>query len=54
MDGDQVEVVERPRDVEVGVGVETVDEALPLVAQVAFDLELHIEGVCSRRVRAGR
>ena len=43
--GGQVEVVERARDVEVGVGVEAVDEALALVAQVALDLELHVEGV---------
>ena len=40
-----VELVDRAGDVEVGVGVEAVDEALALVAQVALDLELRVEGV---------
>ena len=39
----EVEVVHRPGDVEVGVGVEPVGEADPLVAQVAFDLEVGVE-----------
>ena len=41
----EVEIVHRPRDVEVGVGVEPVDEADALVAQVALDLEVGIEAV---------
>ena len=41
----QVELVERAGDVEVGVGVEAVDERLALVAQVALDLKLHVEVV---------
>ncbi len=40
----EVEAVDRAGDVEIGVGVEPVDEALPLVAQVALDLELDVEG----------
>src|SRR5690606_8490644 len=40
----EVELVEGAGDVEVGVGVEAVDEAAALIAQVALDLELHVEG----------
>jgi hypothetical protein len=36
----EIELVERACDVEVRVGVETVDERLALVAQVALDFEL--------------
>ena len=36
----EVEVRQRPRRVEVGVGVEARDERVGLVAQVALDLEL--------------
>jgi hypothetical protein len=39
----EVEVVHRPGDVEVGVGVEPVGEADPLVAQIALDLEVGVE-----------
>jgi hypothetical protein len=39
----QVEIVERPGDVEIGIGVEPVDEAQPLVAQIALDLEIGVE-----------
>src|SRR5690606_20249661 len=42
--GGEVELVEGAGDVEVGVGVEAVDEAAALIAQVALDLELHVEG----------
>jgi hypothetical protein len=38
----QIEIGERPRGVEVGVGVEALDEALALMAQVALDLELRL------------
>ena len=36
----EVEVGQRPRRVEIGVGVEALDERVGLVAQVALDLEL--------------
>jgi hypothetical protein len=38
----RVEVVERARDQQVGVGVEVVAELVALVAQVALDLELDV------------
>ena len=38
-------MIDGPGDVEVRVGVEAIDETLALVAQVALDLELHVEGV---------
>ena len=38
----EIEVGQRPRRVEVGVGVEALDEAVRLMAQVALDLELGI------------
>src|ERR1700722_6962317 len=41
----RVELVDRAGDVEVGVRVEAVDEALALVAQVALHLELGVERV---------
>ncbi len=41
--GREVEIVDRAGDVEVGVGVEAVDEARPLVAQIALDLEVGVE-----------
>ena len=41
----QVEVVERLRQVQQRVGVEALDEALPLVVEVALHLELHDEVV---------
>jgi len=45
MAGGQVKVVEGARDVEVGIGVEAVDEACALMPQVAFHFKLDIEGV---------
>ncbi len=41
--GGEVEIVHRPGEVEVGVGVEALDEAEALVAQVALDLEVGVE-----------
>ena len=38
----EIEVRQRPRRVEVGVGVEALDERVGLVAQVALDLELRL------------
>ena len=43
--GGQVEIVHRPGDVEVGVGIEAVDEGGALVAQIALDLEVGVEAV---------
>src|SRR3546814_11502984 len=50
----QVEVVHRPRDVEVGVCVEALHEAGPLVAQVALHLEVRLEaeGQCAAVLQA--
>ncbi len=38
----RIEVVQRPRDEQVGVGVEVIAELVALVAQVALDLELDV------------
>lgn len=40
----EVEIVQGLRQIEVCVGVESIDEALALVAQVALHLELDVEG----------
>ena len=51
----EIELVEGASDVEIGVGVEAVDEALALVAEVAFDFELHVKGtLCGGRICDGR
>ena len=39
----EIEVVEGLGDVEIGVGVETAGEHLPLVAQVALHLEVEVK-----------
>ena len=39
----RVEVVERARDQQIGVGVEVFGELVALVAQVRLDLELDVE-----------
>ena len=41
--GGEVEIVHRPRQVEIRVGVEAVDEGRALVAQIGFDLEIGVE-----------
>ena len=41
--GGEVEIVHRPRHVEIGVGVEAVDEGRALMAQIGFDLEVGVE-----------
>ena len=46
--GGEVEIIHRPRDVEVGVGVEPVDKRAALMAQIAFDLEIGVETVGDR------
>ena len=40
----EIEIVHRARQVEVGIGVEALDETDPLVAQIALDLKIGIEG----------
>ena len=46
--GGEVEIIHRPRDVEIGIGVEAVDEGAALVAQIALDLEIGVEAVGDR------
>ena len=51
--GGEVEIVHGARDVEIGVGVEAVDEGRALMAQIALDLEVGVEaeGAWSRSCR---
>jgi hypothetical protein len=44
MIGGDVEIVHRPRQIEIGVGVEALDKGRALVTQIAFDLEIRVEG----------
>ena len=39
----EIEVIHRAGDIQIGVGVEALDELQALVAQVAFDLEIGVE-----------
>ena len=39
----RIEIVERPGDQEIGIGVEIARELLALIAKVGFDLKLDIE-----------
>jgi hypothetical protein len=39
----KVEIVHRPRHVEIAVRVEPVDEGVTLMAQIALDLEVRVE-----------
>ena len=39
----EVEIVHRPGQVEIGIGVEPVDEGHALVAQIGLDLEVGVE-----------
>ena len=41
--GREIEIIHRARDIEIGVGVEALDERKALVAQVALDLEVGVE-----------
>ena len=43
MVGGEVEIVHGARDVEIGVGVEAIDEAQALMAQIALHLEVGVE-----------
>ena len=43
MIGGDVEIIHRPRQIEIAVGVEPLDKGRALVAQIAFDLEIGVE-----------
>ena len=43
MVGGDVEIIHRPRQIEIAVGVEPLDKGRALVAQIAFDLEIRVE-----------
>ena len=43
MVGGDVEIVHRPRQIEIAVGVEALDKGRALVAQIALDLEIRVE-----------
>ena len=45
----EVEIVHRPRHVEIGVGIEAFDEDRALVTQVGFNLKIRVEGEGARR-----
>ena len=44
--GGDVEIVHRPRQIQIAVGVEPFDEGRALIAQIAFDLEIRVEREC--------
>ena len=46
--GRKVEIIHRPGDVEIGIGVEAVDKGAALVPQIALDLEIGVEAVGHR------
>ena len=46
MVGGDVEIVHRPRQIEIAVGVEALDKGRALVAQIALDLEIGVEREC--------
>ena len=50
--GGGIEIVQRARDQQVGVGVEVLAELVALVAQVALDLELDVLGGVAQFGRA--
>ncbi len=41
-----VEIVHRPRQIQIAVGIEPLDEGRALIAQIAFDLKVRVEGKC--------
>ena len=43
MVGGDVEIIHRPRQIEIAVGVEALDKGRALVAQIALDLEIGVE-----------
>ena len=45
----EVEIVHRPRHVEIGVRIEALDEDRALVTQVGFNLKIRVEGKGARR-----
>src|SRR3546814_10564946 len=47
----QIEIIHRPGDVEIGIGVEPLDKAQPLMAKIAFDLKIGVEAEGHRVAR---
>src|SRR6202158_2071103 len=43
MIGGDAEISHRPRQIEIAVGIEPLDERRALIAQIAFDLEIRVE-----------
>ena len=43
-----IEIIHRPRDIEIGVGVEPVDEGTALMPQIGFHFEVGVETVGHR------
>src|SRR5882724_9522757 len=43
MVGGNIEIIHRPRQIEIGVGIEALDERRTLIAQIALDLEIGVE-----------
>ena len=46
MIGGDVEIVHRPRQIQIAVGVEALDKGRALIAQIALDLEIGVEREC--------
>ena len=46
MVGGDVEIVHRPGQIEIAVGIEPLDKGRALIAQIAFDLEIRVERKC--------
>ena len=44
----QVEIIHRTCDIKIAVGIEPVDEAFALMAQITFDLKILIEAIGDR------
>ena len=44
----QIEIVHRTGDVEIRIGIETVDKAQPLIAQIAFHLKICVKAKAFR------
>src|SRR3546814_7869546 len=47
----QIEIIHRPGAVEIGIGVEPLDKAQPLMAKIAFDLKIGVEAEDRKRTR---
>src|SRR5690554_2273844 len=42
---EKVEIIHRPRDIEIGISIEAIDEIDPLVAKITLHLEFRIEAI---------